>query len=125
MQVSEAMTRDVCVCGPEQTIRECAAAMVRNDIGMLPVADNNLLVGRALGGEAGGEGAGVDVAVSGPGRRRLVDGLEPEFFEHGRERDEALQPADIDAFAEGLYGVQSQREAKLAKRQALRGGSAQ
>ena len=45
MQVSETMTRDVCVCGPEERIRDCAAAMAKNDIGMLLVAENNLLVG--------------------------------------------------------------------------------
>src|SRR5919109_3815351 len=45
MRVSEVMTRDVCVCGPAESIRECAKAMAQNDIGSLPVAENNLLVG--------------------------------------------------------------------------------
>src|SRR5262249_38738146 len=45
MRVSEAMTRDVCVCGPEETIAECARAMARNNIGAIPVAEDNLLVG--------------------------------------------------------------------------------
>ena len=45
MQVGDAMTRDVCVCGADETIAHCAAAMARNDIGVLPVAHNNLLVG--------------------------------------------------------------------------------
>jgi CBS domain-containing protein len=45
MRAGEAMTRDVCVCAPEEAIRDCAAAMARNDIGALPVAENNLLVG--------------------------------------------------------------------------------
>lgn len=39
------MTRDVCVCGPQQTIRDCARAMAANDIGVLPVAQDDRLVG--------------------------------------------------------------------------------
>jgi len=45
MKVSEAMTRDVRVCSPSERVRDCAAAMVHNDIGALPVAEVNLLVG--------------------------------------------------------------------------------
>lgn len=45
MKVNELMTRDVCVCTPEETIGDCAAAMARNDIGALLVAENNLLIG--------------------------------------------------------------------------------
>lgn len=45
MNVSEAMTRDVCVCRPGDTIRACAEAMSRNDLGAVPVAQDNLLVG--------------------------------------------------------------------------------
>jgi CBS domain-containing protein len=45
MRVDEVMTRDVCVCHPEESIRECAAAMARNDIGAMPVAENDLLIG--------------------------------------------------------------------------------
>lgn len=45
MRAGDAMTRDVCVCGPGETIADCAAAMARNDIGALPVTENNLLIG--------------------------------------------------------------------------------
>jgi CBS domain-containing protein len=45
MKVSDAMTREVRVCSPRESIRDCAAAMVHNDIGALPVAEVNLLVG--------------------------------------------------------------------------------
>lgn len=39
------MTADICVCRPDDSIRHCAQAMQRNDIGALAVAENNLLVG--------------------------------------------------------------------------------
>jgi len=45
MGVSDAMTREVRVCSPSESVRDCAAAMVHNDIGALPVAEVNLLVG--------------------------------------------------------------------------------
>ena len=39
------MTRDVRVCRPSESVRDCAVAMAHNDIGALPVAEVNLLVG--------------------------------------------------------------------------------
>jgi CBS domain-containing protein len=62
MRVSEAMTRDVCVCHPAESIAACAQAMARNDIGVLPVADENRLIGMvtdrdiAIRGIAAGRG---------------------------------------------------------------------
>ena len=45
MRVSDAMTREVRVCIPSESIRDCAATLAHNDIGALPVAEVNLLVG--------------------------------------------------------------------------------
>ena len=45
MKVSEIMTRDVCLASPSKTLREAAAEMERRDIGVLPVGDNDRLVG--------------------------------------------------------------------------------
>jgi predicted transcriptional regulator len=45
MRVSEAMTREVRMCKPQHSIRECAKAMADMDVGVLPVAENNLIVG--------------------------------------------------------------------------------
>ncbi|WP_304608528.1 CBS domain-containing protein [Inquilinus sp. Marseille-Q2685] len=45
MRVSEAMTRDVHVANPRETIREAAQAMASLDVGALPVGDNDRLVG--------------------------------------------------------------------------------
>lgn len=38
------MGRVLCV-RPGESVRDCAAAMARNDIGAIPVAQNNLLIG--------------------------------------------------------------------------------
>lgn len=45
MKVSEVMSRDVLVVRPDQTIAEAAQMMVEADVGALPVAENDRLVG--------------------------------------------------------------------------------
>ena len=45
MRVSEAMTREVRVAAPTQTIREVAKIMDEIDAGSMPVGDNDRLVG--------------------------------------------------------------------------------
>src|SRR5438045_5501419 len=45
MRVSEAMTREVRVANPDQSIREVARIMAEIDAGALPVGDNDRLVG--------------------------------------------------------------------------------
>lgn len=45
MKVRDAMTRDVKVASPSQTIRDAARMMAEIDAGSLPVGDNDRLVG--------------------------------------------------------------------------------
>jgi CBS domain-containing protein len=45
MKVSEIMTRDIHIASPGQKLHEVAADMERHNIGVLPVADNDRLVG--------------------------------------------------------------------------------
>jgi CBS domain-containing protein len=45
MQVSQAMTRDVRIARPDQTLHEVARIMADCEIGSLPVGDNDRLVG--------------------------------------------------------------------------------
>jgi CBS domain-containing protein len=45
MKVSEAMSRDVQIARPDQTIQEVAKCMCDCDVGSLPVGDNDRLVG--------------------------------------------------------------------------------
>jgi len=45
MQVSEVMTREVCVANPEETIQQAARLMAGLDVGVLPVGDDERLVG--------------------------------------------------------------------------------
>lgn len=86
MRVSEAMTRDVCVCHPLESIRDCAAAMARNDIGALPVAENNLLVGmvtdRDIAVRAVAAGKGPDTLVGDVLSREVLYCFEDQDLEH-------------------------------------------
>jgi CBS domain-containing protein len=45
MRVSDAMTRDVRVCTPGQSIREAAKTMAEIDAGSMPVGENDRLIG--------------------------------------------------------------------------------
>ena len=45
MRVSDAMTRDVRIANPGQTIRDAAKAMAEIDAGAMPVSDGDRLVG--------------------------------------------------------------------------------
>ncbi len=62
MQVNEAMTSDVKIANPNQTIRDAARLMAQIDVGVLPVGENDRLVGmitdrdiaiRAVGADKG------------------------------------------------------------------------
>ena len=45
MLVREIMTRDVCVASPDDNLKHAAAAMERDNLGILPVRENDRLVG--------------------------------------------------------------------------------
>lgn len=67
MKIREAMTRDVRMVRPDQTIREAAHLMAELDIGALPVEDSDRLVGmitdRDIAVRAVAEGRGADTTV--------------------------------------------------------------
>jgi CBS domain-containing protein len=67
MRVSEAMTREVRVATPGQSIREVAKIMAEIDAGAMPVGDNDRLVGmitdRDIAIRAVAQGKGPDTPV--------------------------------------------------------------
>ena len=67
MLVSEAMTRDVRVASPDHTIQAAAKIMAEIDSGVLPVAENDQLVGmitdRDIAVRAVAKGKGPDTRV--------------------------------------------------------------
>jgi CBS domain-containing protein len=67
MQIGEAMTNDVRTINPKQSIREAARLMAQIDCGVLPVGDNDRLVGmitdRDIAIRAVAEGKSPDTPV--------------------------------------------------------------
>jgi len=67
MRVSEAMTRDVKLATPGQTIREVAKTMAEIDAGAMPVGENDRLIGmitdRDIAIRAVAQGKGPDTPV--------------------------------------------------------------
>ena len=67
MNVSQCMSRDVKICSPTDTVRDAARVMKEVDAGVLPVAENDRLVGmitdRDIVLRAVAEGKGCDTPV--------------------------------------------------------------
>ncbi len=67
MKISEAMTRDVVIVHPDQMIQEAARMMMQSDIGLMPVGDENRLLGmlsdRDIAVRAVAAGLGPDTSV--------------------------------------------------------------
>lgn len=68
MKVSQCMTREVKLMNPSQTLREAAQCMADLDAGVLPVGENDRLVGmitdRDIAIRAVAQGKGADTKVS-------------------------------------------------------------
>jgi len=67
MKVADAMTGVVQLCTPEDTVRDAAEAMAELDVGLLPVAEGDRLVGmisdRDIAIRAVGNGRGPDTRI--------------------------------------------------------------
>ncbi|QEN85269.1 CBS domain-containing protein [Labrys sp. KNU-23] len=67
MKIKQAMTGEVCVATPDETIQKAAQLMLGLDIGMIPVADGDQLVGmitdRDIAVRGVAAGLGVDTLV--------------------------------------------------------------
>jgi CBS domain-containing protein len=68
MKVSEAMTRDVHLANPNETVQQAARLMASLDAGVLPVGDDNRLIGMitdrdiAIKGVARGKGPNAKIS---------------------------------------------------------------
>jgi CBS domain-containing protein len=67
MKIKEAMTTNVRLAKPDQTIREAAQAMAEVDSGVLPVSENDRLIGmitdRDIAVRRVGQGKGPETTV--------------------------------------------------------------
>ena len=95
MRVSEAMTREVRVANPTQTIRDVAKMMAEIDAGALPVGENDRLVGmitdRDIAIRAVAQGKGPDTPVRDVMSKDIKYCYEDEDLEHVAENMGDLQ----------------------------------
>ncbi|TAK84154.1 MAG: CBS domain-containing protein [Betaproteobacteria bacterium] len=86
MRVAEAMSRDVCVASPNQSICEVACSMAQIDAGAIPVGDNDRLVGmitdRDIAVRAVAAGKGPDTPVRDVMTRDIKYCFEDEGLDH-------------------------------------------
>lgn len=85
MRVSEAMTPEVKVASPDQTIRDAAKTMAEIDAGVLPVGENDRLVGmitdRDITVRAVAKGMGPDTRIRDVMSREVLYCFEDEEIE--------------------------------------------
>ena len=95
MRVSEAMTREVRVANPTQTIRDAARIMAEIDAGAVPVGENDRLVGiitdRDIAIRAVAEGKGPDTPVRDIMSKDIKYCYDDEDLEHVAENMGDLQ----------------------------------
>jgi CBS domain-containing protein len=86
MRVNEAMSRDVCVANPNQSICEAACSMAQLDAGAIPVGENDRLVGmitdRDIAVRAVAAGKGPDTPVRDVMTRDVRYCFEDEGLDH-------------------------------------------
>jgi CBS domain-containing protein len=94
MQVSEAMTNDVKIANPNQSIRDAARLMAQIDVGVLPVGQNDHLVGmitdRDIAIRAVGAGKGPQTPI-----REIMSKEVMYCFEDDELEDVVQNMADI------------------------------
>lgn len=86
MRVSDAMTRDVQIANPNQTIHDVAQIMAECDIGSLPVGENDRLVGmitdRDIAVRAVAQGRSPDTKVRDVMSQKVMYCFEDEEISH-------------------------------------------
>ncbi|HEX4928746.1 MAG TPA: CBS domain-containing protein [Burkholderiales bacterium] len=126
MRVSEAMTRDVRVATPGETIRDVARTMAEIDAGALPVGENDRLIGmitdRDIALRAVAQGKGPDTPVREVmSTERVLYCYEDEDLDHvaknmGEEQVRRLPVVNRDKRLVGIVslGDVAQKERKSA-----------
>jgi CBS domain-containing protein len=123
MRVSECMSTDVRIASPDETLRQAAQAMADLDAGVLPVGDNDRLVGmitdRDIAVRGVADGKGPDAKV------REVMSAEVRYCFDDEDADDVLKnmgdiqvrrlPVLISAWSASSLSATSPRPANRAR----------
>jgi len=98
MQVQDIMTRDVSVVSPDETLKKAACRMAELDVGALPVADNDRLVGMITDRDIAIRGIAEDLGPTAKVRAVMTPEVKYCFADQ-----------DIDEIAENMADIQVRR----------------
>ena len=113
MRVSEAMSRDVCIVDPDQSIQDAAKAMRDLDIGVLPVGEDDRLVGMITDRDIAVRAVAADLRPSTPVREVMTEDVkycyEDEDTEHVADNmgEQQLRRLPVLNRAKRLVGILS------------------
>ena len=110
MKIREMMSSDVRIANPDQTIREAAMMMAEIDAGVLPVGENDRLVGMITD---------RDIAI-----RAVAAGKQPDTAVRGimsKEVDYCFDDDDVDDVAEHMADAKLRRMPVLNRQKRLVG----
>jgi CBS domain-containing protein len=85
MKVSDCMTRDVRISAPQQTIRDAAKLMAELDVGILPVGENDRLIGMVTDRDIAIRGVARGCSPDAPVREVMTDDVKYCFMDQSIE----------------------------------------
>ena len=98
MQVQDIMTRDVSIVSPDETLKKAACRMAELDVGALPVAENDHLVGMITDRDIAVRGIAEDMGPD----AKIRDVMTPEV-------KYCFADQEIDEIAENMADIQVRR----------------
>jgi len=110
MKVSDAMTPEVQLCTPDDTLKDAAQAMAALGVGLLPVTDNNRLVGMI---------SDRDIAIRGIGMGRGPEGRIGDVMT--ADVKYCYDDQDLDEVSANMGEIQVRRLPVLNRRKQLVG----
>lgn len=110
MLVSEAMTRDVRVASPDFTVQQAAKLMADLDAGVLPVGENDRLVGMITD---------RDIAIRGIGQGRGPDASVREVM--SSDMKYCFEDQDLDKVTQNMGDIQVRRLPVVSREKRLVG----
>ena len=85
MKVSEAMTPDVQLCTPQDTLKDAAEAMMALNVGLLPVTDGDRLVGMISDRDIATRGVAMGLGPDSPVQAVMTDDVKYCFEDQDLE----------------------------------------